>query len=95
MSLPSEILAERSNASDFIPLLPAKAYITPSPAQGPTGSNKPLIHAHVGLGAMPAEDKIKDVSTKATSSSASAASSLASSNQDGKMGFRPLADLKG
>ena len=49
MSLPSEILAERSNSSDFIPLLPAKAYIPPSPAQAPTDSKNPLIHAHVGL----------------------------------------------
>ena len=44
---------------------------------------------------MPTEDKIKDASTKPRSSSTSTGSSYASSNEDGKTGFRPLADLKG
>ena len=43
---------------------------------------------------MPAEGKIKDVSTKPTSSSTSAASSYTCSNQDAKTAFRPLADLR-
>jgi len=89
MSLPSRHLPERSNSSQSIPLLPAKAYIPPS-AQASTDSTNPLIHAHVGDEAMPTEDEIKDATTKPRSSS----TSTASSNDDEKRGVLPLADLK-
>lgn len=93
MSL-SRHLPERSDSSQSIPLLPAKAYIPPSSEQASTESSNPLIHAHVGDEAIPTEDEIKDATTKRKSSSTSTASSSASSNDADKTAFLPLADLK-
>ncbi|KAF6226554.1 hypothetical protein HO133_009420 [Letharia lupina] len=94
MSLPSRHLPERSNSSQSITLLPAKAYIPPSSARATTESSNPLIHAHVGDEAMPTEDEIKDATTKSRSSSTTTASSYASSNDDEKKGVLPRADVK-
>ncbi|CAF9911039.1 MAG: hypothetical protein ALECFALPRED_007058 [Alectoria fallacina] len=94
MSFPSRQLPERSNSSQIIPLLPAKAYVPPSSQQTSTESSNRLIHAHVGHEAMPTEDEIKDATTKRRSSSTSTASSFASTNDPDNKGFLPLADLK-
>lgn len=94
MSLPATHLPERSNSSQPIPLLPAKAYIPPASAQASTESINPLIHAHVGDEAMPTENEIKDATTNQRSSNTSTASSYASSIDDDKRGFLLLADLK-
>lgn len=94
MSRSSTHLPERSNSSQSIPLLPAKAYVPPSSEQASTQANNPLIHAHVGDDAMPTENEIKDATTKRTSSSASTASSFASSTDADNPSFLPLADSK-
>ena len=85
MSLSSTQLPERSNCSQSIPFLPAKAYVSPSSEQASTQSNDPLIHAHVGDEAMPTEDEIKHATTKRSS---------ASGNDADKTRFLQLADLK-
>ncbi|CAD6593066.1 MAG: hypothetical protein ASARMPREDX12_006682 [Alectoria sarmentosa] len=94
MSLPSRHLPERSNSSQLVPLLPAKAYVPPSSQQTSTKSSNRLIDAHVGHEAMPTEDEIKDATTKPRSSNTSTASTFASRNDAEKKGFLPLADLK-
>ncbi|KAL9068342.1 MAG: hypothetical protein Q9161_006265 [Pseudevernia consocians] len=93
MSLPAKYLPERSDSSQSIPLLPAKAYIPPS-SQASTESSNPLFHAHVGDEAMPTEGEIKDATTKRRSSCTSTASSYASNNDDDKRRLLSLADVK-